>query len=74
MKEVARLPVRELASKLQQMKDVDIVVFDGVITQRLVDIASERSVSYLVAARISSAMKKQPLKLKMMTFDEILSK
>ncbi|MCW8802628.1 MAG: toprim domain-containing protein, partial [Candidatus Bathyarchaeota archaeon] len=74
MNEIARLPVRELAVKLQQMKDVDIVVFDGVITQRLVDIASERSISYLVAARISTAMKKQPLKVTMMTFDEILTK
>jgi DNA primase len=74
MNEIARLPVRELAAKLQQMKDVDIVVFDGVITQRLVDIASERSISYLVAARISTAMKKQPLKVTMMTFDEILTK
>ena len=73
MKEVNRLPVRELAAKLQQMKNVDIVIFDGVITQRLVDIASERNVSYLVAARISDAMKKQPLKLKMMTFSEILT-
>ncbi|MDG6222232.1 MAG: DNA primase DnaG [Candidatus Bathyarchaeota archaeon] len=73
MNQVARLPVRELAEKLQQMKDVDIVVFDGVITQRLVDIASERNISYLVAARISTAMKKQPLKVTMMTFDEILS-
>ncbi|MFZ7138248.1 MAG: DNA primase DnaG [archaeon] len=74
MKQIVRLPVRELAAKLQQMKDVDIVVFDGVITQRLVDIASERNISYLVAARISTAMKKQPLKVTMMTFDEILSK
>ena len=73
MKEVNRLPVRELAAKLQQMKNVDIVIFDGVITQRLVDIASERNVSYLVAARISDAMKKQPLKIKMMTFSEILT-
>ena len=73
MKQVARLPVRELAEKLQQIKDVDTVVFDGVITQRLVDIASDRNINYLVAARISAAMK-QPLKVKLMTFDEILSK
>jgi DNA primase len=71
MKKVERLPVRELAEKLQQLKDVDTVVFDGVITQRLVDIAAERNVNYLVAARISKAMK-QPLKVKLMTFEEIL--
>ncbi|MCW4016178.1 MAG: DNA primase DnaG [Candidatus Bathyarchaeota archaeon] len=72
MKQVGRMPVRELAEKLQQMKDIDTVVFDGVITQRLVDIAAERNVNYLVAARVSAAMK-QPLKLKLMTFEEILA-
>ena len=70
MKQVDRMPVRELAEKLKQLNNVDTVVFDGVITQRLVDIAAERNVSYLVAARISAAMK-QPLKLKLMTFEEI---
>jgi len=72
MKQVDRMPVRELATKLQQMKDIDTVVFDGVITQRLVDIAAERNINYIVAARISKAMK-QPLKLKLMTFEEILA-
>jgi DNA primase len=71
MKQADRMPVRELAEKLQQTKDIDTVVFDGVITQRLVDIAAERNVSYLVAARVSTAMK-QPLKVKLMTFEEIL--
>jgi len=70
MKQVDRLPVREIAEKLQQMKDIDTVVFDGVITQRLVDIAAERNINYLVAARISKAMK-QPLKIKLITFEEI---
>jgi DNA primase len=72
MKQVDRMPVRELAEKLQQIKDIDTVVFDGVITQRLVDIAAERNINYLVAARISTAMK-QPLKVKLMTFEEILA-
>ena len=70
MKKVDRLPVRELAAKLQQMKDIDTVVFDGIITQRLVDIAAERNINYLVAARISKAMK-QPLRVKLITFEEI---
>jgi DNA primase len=72
LKQVERLPVRELAEKLQQLKDIDTVIFDGVITQRLVDIAAEKNVNYLVAARVSKAMK-QPLKVKLMTFEEILA-
>jgi DNA primase len=70
LKQVDRLPVREIADKLQQTKDVDTVVFDGVITQRLIDIAEKQNVNYLVAARISKAMQ-QPLKVKLMTFEEI---
>jgi DNA primase len=72
MKKLNQLPVSELAEKLQGIKDVDTVVFDGVITQRLVDIAEKRNVNYLVAARISKAMK-QPLQVKLLTFDEIKS-
>ncbi|RLI03101.1 DNA primase, partial [Candidatus Bathyarchaeota archaeon] len=48
------------------------VVFDGVITQRLVDIASEKKIKYLVAARISDVIK-QPLNVKLLTFDNITS-
>jgi DNA primase len=70
MKKVDRLPVRELAEKLQQTKDIDTVVFDGVITQRLVDIAEKQNINYIVAARISKAMN-QPLKAKLITFEEI---
>jgi DNA primase len=71
MKQVDRMPVRELAEKLQKLKNIDTVIFDGVITQRLVDIAAKTKVTYLVAARVSKTMK-QPLKVKLMTFEEIL--
>lgn len=69
MKQIERLPVGELAKKLQGIKDVDTVVFDGVITQRLVDIAVKRNIKCLVAARLSGAIK-QPLKVNLLTFAE----
>jgi DNA primase len=65
-----RLPVSELAEKLQQTKDIDTVVFDGVITQRLVDIADQKKVKYLVAARVSDVVK-QPLNVHLITFADI---
>jgi len=70
MEQIKRLPVSELAEKLQQVKDVDTVVFDGVITQRLVDVATEKKVKYLVAGRISDAIK-QPLDVRLLTFSDI---
>ncbi|MCK4320180.1 DNA primase [Candidatus Bathyarchaeota archaeon] len=70
MKKMERLPVSKLAEKLQQTKDVDTVVFDGVITQRLVDVANEKSIKYLVAARVSDAVK-QPLGIHLLTFTDV---
>jgi len=70
MKEIGRIPVSELAEKLKEIEGIDTIVFDGVITQRLVDIASEKRINYLVAARISDVIK-QPLNVKLLTFDDI---
>jgi DNA primase len=70
METIERLPVSELAEKLQQTKDVDTVVFDGVITQRLVDVANQKKIKYLVAARISDVVK-QPLNVHLITFADI---
>jgi len=71
MEQIERLPVSTLAERLQQVEGVDTVVFDGVITQRLVDIASEKDVKYLVAARISDVIK-QPLRTHLLTFADII--
>jgi len=70
MKQIERIPVSELAEKLQQTKAVDTIVFDGVITQRLIDAASERNIKYIVAARVSDAVK-QPLNVHLLTFADI---
>ena len=72
MEQIERLPVSELAEKLQQVAGVDMVIFDGVITQRMVDIASEKDIKYLIAARISDAVK-TPLKVNLTTFAEIIA-
>jgi len=70
MEKMERLPVSELAEKLQQIEDIDTVVFDGVITQRLVDVANKNKVKYLVAARVSDVVK-HPLNVHLITFADI---
>jgi hypothetical protein len=62
--------VSGLAERLQQTKGIDTVVFDGVITQRLVDIANEKNIKYIVAARVSEALK-QPFRMHLLTFTDI---
>ena len=70
MKEASRLPVSELAEKIREAEGVNTVVFDGVTTQRLVDVASEKNIKYLVAARVSDVVK-QPLNVHLLTFDDV---
>jgi hypothetical protein len=73
VEQIERLPVSELTERLQGINNVDTVIFDGVITQRLVDVATERNIRYLVAARVSEAIK-QPLQVNLLTFKAIRDK
>ncbi|NLE05296.1 MAG: DNA primase [Crenarchaeota archaeon] len=57
LEQTERLPVSQLAEKLQQVTGIDTVVFDGIITQRIVDIASEKNIKQIIASRISEAVK-----------------
>ena len=70
MAPIERLAVSELAEKLKEVKDVDTVIFDGVITQRLVDVANEKGIKYLVAARVSDKIK-QPYGMHLLTFRDV---
>ncbi len=69
--QIERLPVSQLAEKLQQTTGVDTLVFDGIITQRIVDIASEKNIKRIVASRISEAVK-PALNVDLNTFQEII--
>ncbi|MFQ6135983.1 MAG: DNA primase DnaG [Candidatus Hydrothermarchaeales archaeon] len=68
IKEVA---VRDLASALTNSKEkVSVVIFDGVITQRLVDISSGKEVECLVGATIGNITKK-PTELRLLTSKDL---
>jgi len=66
---IERLPVSQLAEKLQQVTGVDTVVFDGIITQRIVDISAEKNIRRIVASRISEAVK-PVLNVELVTFQD----
>ena len=70
--QVERLPVSQLAERLQQVTGVDTVVFDGIITQRIVDIAGEKNIRRIVASRISEAVK-PALNVELITFQEAVA-
>lgn len=73
-KEILRIPVKDLVDKLvsDEIKDAHAILMDGVITQRLVDIASAKGVNILVGSRLG-ALSKKPTNLVIMTFDDVKS-
>ncbi|MDD3247564.1 MAG: DNA primase DnaG [Methanosarcina sp.] len=64
---IEEIAVRDLASRLKTYKDnVKSVIFDGVITQRLVDIASSNAIKNLVGVKIGN-LAKVPVNMEVMT-------
>jgi DNA primase len=62
-----KVAVRDLANVLKETNgDVKSVVFDGVITQRMLDIAAEKNLDYLVGVKMGSIVK-QPANVKVIT-------
>ncbi len=55
---INEVPVRDLANALKDANsNVKSVVFDGVITQRIVDIAAEKGVATLIGAKMGNVVK-----------------
>ena len=69
-----KVAVRELAEMLQNTSyKIHAVVFDGVITQRLLDISNNRGVAFLIGARIGN-IAKRPQGITILTFEDIMSR
>jgi DNA primase len=71
LKQTERLPVSQLAEKLQQTSGVETVIFDGIITQRIVDVAGEKNIKRIIASRISEAVK-PVLNVELITFKDAI--
>jgi hypothetical protein len=52
------MPVRDVIKTLENEKGVNAVVFDGIVTQRLVDLAEAQGVSYLIGIKSGNIFKK----------------
>lgn len=69
-KVIVECGVAELAKKLEEQESVPTVVFDGVITQRLVDIATKKKTKLLIGAAVAD-IEVKPNTLKIVTFDDL---
>ncbi len=71
--EVARMPVKELADRLQSVDQGRpyALVFDGVISQRILDMSSEKGIRYVIGSRMGNVVRK-PSDTVVVTFDEVV--
>jgi DNA primase len=71
MEVIKEVPVRDLVRVLKNDSTrTSSIVFDGVITQRLIDLAAKREISYLVGVRLGNVVK-VPTSVKIITFDKL---
>ena len=70
LNEIARMPVNELYPSLEKVSGYTHIIFDGIITQRLVDAASKAGVKTLIGHRLSE-LQNIPEGLRVNTFKDL---
>ena len=55
--EIKKIPVRELTDSLKKSDNISAVVFDGIITQRLLDIANSKSIKDVIGIKLGNVVK-----------------
>lgn len=70
--EIMHVPVSELADKLPEVEGGHTLVFDGVVTQRILDMGEQKGLKYIIGDRVSEGARR-PLNIKLMTMSELLT-
>ena len=52
------MPVREMMKSLEDEKNIYAIVFDGIITQRLADLAENKKIGILVGIKLGNVFRK----------------
>jgi len=71
-KELSKMPVSELAEKIPSIENAHLVLFDGVVTQRLLDIAAGKNIRFVIGDRVSDGAKR-PSSINVMTLTDLSS-
>ena len=74
LNEKLRVPVSGLVKGIESSTNSKYIVFDGIITQRLVDISNKAGIKYIIGNKTGSDVKKTPEELKLVTFHELALK
>ncbi|MDW8033848.1 MAG: toprim domain-containing protein [Nitrososphaerota archaeon] len=67
---IEEIPVNQLFQRLSEIDNVAGIVFDGIVSQRLLDLASIKDVKLIVGERIGS-IEKKPTNIIVKTLDEL---
>ena len=67
LKQLKKVPVAKIFDELKKAKGVTKIIFDGVITQRLMDICEEKKIGTIIGARISN-LERRPASVRYYTF------
>jgi DNA primase len=65
-KELKKIPVRELTDEIKKGENISAVVFDGIVTQRLLDIANNKNVKEIIGIKLGNVVK-MPKSVKVLT-------
>lgn len=72
---VERVQVRDIVQKLENLGEntnISYIIFDGVITQRLLDLASAKNIKALIGARIGG-ISKRPKNVEILTLSDVFT-
>lgn len=68
--QTGRMPVYELVEKLKESEGIQTVVFDGIVTGRLIDTAREKNVETIVGERVAEGVR-VPRGIKVRSFRDL---
>jgi DNA primase len=70
MKKIIKIPISEIMKKISSLKDVDLLILDGIITPRLVEAAARSGIKVLIGHRTSNLKKVSP-DVRVQTFSDM---
>jgi len=66
-REIAKVSVRDLIDTVKNSENIHTIIFDGVITQRLVDVACNKNIKRIIGVKVGNINKK-PLDMEILSF------
>jgi DNA primase len=65
-----KVAVSELPETIQKTSGIYALVFDGIITQRILDLAEDKSIKLIIGAKLGNILRK-PLNIQILTFTDL---